>query len=66
VGELIDKAKGRAKRVAGAATNDKDLEAEGAMDETKGNVKGAFEDAKHGIKEGKEKVKRALRSEPPR
>lgn len=59
MGELIDKAKGRAKRVAGAATGDKDLEAEGVKDETKGKVKGAFEDAK-------QTVKRALRSEPKR
>jgi uncharacterized protein YjbJ (UPF0337 family) len=59
MGELIDKAKGKAKEVAGAATGDRSLEAEGKTDQVKGGVKGAFEDAKQGVKD-------AFRKEPPK
>jgi uncharacterized protein YjbJ (UPF0337 family) len=46
-----EQVKGRAKQVAGAATGDDSLEAEGHADETKGSVKQAGEklkDAVHG------------------
>jgi uncharacterized protein YjbJ (UPF0337 family) len=55
MGELIDKAKGKIKQAAGAATGDKKLEREGKLDEAKGNVKGAVEEAKHAIKEAVKK-----------
>jgi uncharacterized protein YjbJ (UPF0337 family) len=51
MGELIDKAKGKIKQAAGAASGDKELEQEGKVDEAKGNVKGAVEDVKHAVKE---------------
>ncbi len=51
MGEIIDKVKGKIKQAAGAASGDKKLENEGKIDEAKGNVKGAFEDAKHAVKE---------------
>jgi uncharacterized protein YjbJ (UPF0337 family) len=51
MGELTDKAKGKAKQMGGIATGDRELEAEGKVDESKGKVKGAFEDVKQGIKE---------------
>jgi uncharacterized protein YjbJ (UPF0337 family) len=57
MGELIDKAKGKAKRVAGAISGDSELEAEGHVDEAKGKVKGKFEEAK-------QQVKRAISDEP--
>ena len=51
MGELTDKAKGKVKETVGAATGDRSLEAEGKTDTAKGNVKGAFEDAKHAVKD---------------
>jgi len=51
MGELIDKAKGKIKQAAGAATGDKNLERRGKVDEAKGNVKGAAEEVKHAAKE---------------
>jgi uncharacterized protein YjbJ (UPF0337 family) len=51
MGELIDKAKGKVKETTGAATGDRELEAEGKKDRAKGEVKEAVENVKHGIKE---------------
>jgi uncharacterized protein YjbJ (UPF0337 family) len=50
MGEIIDKAKGKVKHVAGALSGDKDLENKGKADQAKGKVKGAVEDVKHAIK----------------
>jgi uncharacterized protein YjbJ (UPF0337 family) len=50
MGELIDKTKGKIKQVAGALTGSKKLERGGRVDTAKGNVKGAFEDAKQAMK----------------
>jgi uncharacterized protein YjbJ (UPF0337 family) len=55
MGELIDKAKGKIKQAAGAVSGDKKLEREGKLDEAKGNVKGAVEEAKHAVKEAVKK-----------
>ena len=55
MGELIDKAKGKIKHVAGAASGDKELEQEGKVDEAKGAVKGAVEEVKHAVKEAVKK-----------
>ena len=52
MGELIDKAKGKIKKTAGALTGDKKLEREGKADEAKGKAKGAFEDVKRAVKKG--------------
>jgi len=41
-----DKAKGKAKEVAGRITDDNSLEAKGHLDEAKGNAKEAWEKAK--------------------
>ncbi|MBC7794508.1 MAG: CsbD family protein [Clostridia bacterium] len=51
MGELNDKAKGKAKEIAGVVTGDRDLEAEGKADIVKGKVKGAFETAKQRVKD---------------
>ena len=51
MGEWTDKAKGRVKETAGAATGDRDLEAEGKKDTAKGHIKGAVEDVKRVIKD---------------
>jgi uncharacterized protein YjbJ (UPF0337 family) len=51
MGELIDKAKGKAKQVEGSITGDRQRQAEGVIDEQKGDVKGKFEEAKQGIKD---------------
>ena len=55
MGEIIDKVKGKIKQAVGAAAGDKKLQAEGKLDEAKGNVKGAVEEVKHGVKEAIEK-----------
>jgi uncharacterized protein YjbJ (UPF0337 family) len=55
MGELIDKAKGKIKQAAGALAGDKKLEGEGRLDEAKGNVKGAVEEAKHAVKQAVKK-----------
>jgi uncharacterized protein YjbJ (UPF0337 family) len=51
MGEWTDKAKGKVKETTGAATGNRDLEAEGKKDTAKGKAKGAFEDAKHAVKD---------------
>ena len=51
MGEWTDKAKGRVKQAVGGATGDRELQAEGHVDETKGKAKGVVEDVKHGIKD---------------
>jgi uncharacterized protein YjbJ (UPF0337 family) len=51
MGELIDKTKGKAKEAVGEATNNRDLQAEGELDQAKGKAKGAFEDVKKDIKD---------------
>ena len=56
MGELIDKAKGKAKQVGGKLTGDRSLQAEGKADELKGKAKGTFEELKTD-------AKRALRSD---
>lgn len=58
MGELTDKAKGKAKEVAGVATGDRKLEGEGKIDQAKGRVKEAAEEVKHAVKE-------ATRKKPP-
>jgi uncharacterized protein YjbJ (UPF0337 family) len=50
MGELIDKAKGKAKRVQGKVTGDRAKEAEGAAQEVKGKVEGVFDDLKTDVK----------------
>ncbi len=55
MGELIDKVKGNIKEAAGVIAGDKDLENEGKVDQAKGAVKGAFEEAKHAVKEAVKK-----------
>jgi uncharacterized protein YjbJ (UPF0337 family) len=55
MGELIDKTKGKIKQAVGAASGDKKLVREGKLDEAKGNVKGAVEEAKHAVKEAVKK-----------
>ena len=51
MGELIDKVKGKIKKVAGNVSGNNKLKREGDVDSAKGKVKGAVEDAKHAVKE---------------
>ena len=50
MGELIDKAKGKAKQVHGSITGDRSKQAEGVVEEKKGDLKGKFEDIKQDVK----------------
>jgi uncharacterized protein YjbJ (UPF0337 family) len=61
MGELIDKAKGKLKQAVGAATNNPSLEAEGDVDEAKGQVKGAAEEVKHAAKKAIDKNSEAAK-----
>ena len=51
MGEWTDKMKGKVKETTGAATGDRELEAEGKADTLKGNVKEKIEDTKQAIKD---------------
>ena len=55
IGDKIENAKdkvvGKAKDATGDATDDKDMQAEGKAQETKGNLKSAGEDVKDAFKE---------------
>lgn len=57
MGEWKDKLKGRVKETAGAASGDRELEAEGKKDTFKGNMKEKVEDAKRVIKDADDEVK---------
>ncbi len=50
MGEIIDKVKGKVKRVAGALIGDTKLSAPEGRIEAKGKVKGVAEDVKHAVK----------------
>jgi uncharacterized protein YjbJ (UPF0337 family) len=49
VGEKTDQIKGKIKEAAGKATEDRDLEREGQMDQAKGKAKEAWEDVKDAV-----------------
>jgi uncharacterized protein YjbJ (UPF0337 family) len=51
MGEYTDKTKGKIKEVAGAATGDRSLEAEGKLDQAKGRIKGKFDEVKQRVKD---------------
>ena len=51
MGEFIDKAKGKAKQVEGRLTGDRTREAQGVVDEKKGEAKGAFERVRQAVKD---------------
>ena len=50
MGEIIDKAKGKAKQIEGDLTGDRLRHAEGTVDVEKGKAKEKFEDLKRDIK----------------
>ena len=50
MGELIDKIKGKVKQAEGGLTGDRSKQAEGVIDEKKGQIKEAVEDIKHDIR----------------
>ena len=47
----VTEIKGKVKKTVGQATDDPDLEAEGQVDETKGNLKQAAEKVKDAVKD---------------
>jgi len=57
MGELTDKATGRAKQAAGALTGDDETKREGERDENKGEAKGVVNDAADKVKDGVDSVK---------
>jgi uncharacterized protein YjbJ (UPF0337 family) len=48
----LDRAKGKIKEITGVATNDRELEGEGTLDQVKGHVKEGLGDLRQGIKKG--------------
>ncbi|MFW7432268.1 CsbD family protein [Vagococcus carniphilus] len=57
---FTDKIKGKVKETTGDITNDKELKAEGLVDQAKGKVKKASSDIKEASEEIKEKVEKKL------
>lgn len=57
MGEWTDKLKGRVKETVGAASGDRELEAEGKKDNLEGTVKEKLEDAKRVIKDADDESK---------
>lgn len=51
----MDKMKGNAKEAVGKMTDNEKLEAEGKIDQVKGDMKSAAEDAKDGVKDAFDK-----------
>jgi uncharacterized protein YjbJ (UPF0337 family) len=49
MGDEMDKLKGKAKEAAGSATGDENLEAEGKVDQAKGDAKESLENAKDSL-----------------
>jgi len=47
---MVDKAKGKAKEIGGVATDNRDWEAEGKLDQVKGKVKEGLGNLRQGIK----------------
>lgn len=50
MGELTDRAKGKAKEIGGVVTGDRSLEAEGKRDLTKGRLKQSWERFKEDLR----------------
>jgi uncharacterized protein YjbJ (UPF0337 family) len=61
MGEIIDRAKGKAKQVQGELTGDKALRNEGVADQIKGNVKGVAHKAGSAAKNIADTVKGAVK-----
>jgi uncharacterized protein YjbJ (UPF0337 family) len=61
MGELIDKTKGKIKRVVGEAVGNKKLEREGKTDELAGAAKAVVADVKDAGKEAKRAIKKAVK-----
>jgi uncharacterized protein YjbJ (UPF0337 family) len=61
MGELIDKTKGKIKRVVGEAVGNKKLEREGKADEVEGKAKAALADVKDAAKDAKRAIKKAVK-----
>lgn len=57
MGEWTDNLKGRVKETVGAASGDRELEAEGKKDNLEGTVKEKLEDAKRVIKDADDESK---------
>jgi uncharacterized protein YjbJ (UPF0337 family) len=61
MGKIIDKTKGKLKRVAGELTGDDKLVREGKKDEIKGKAKGAVAGIKDAAKDIKHAIKKAAK-----
>lgn len=61
MGELIDKAKGKAKQMEADLTGSRTRRAEGVADEIKGNIKGAVNKVEDAAKNIAGKVKKVIK-----
>ena len=59
----MDQAKGKIKQAVGDLTGDKDLKAEGKVDETAGKIKEVLEDVKDTVEGWVDKVKDTLKKD---
>lgn len=60
MGEIIDKAKGKAKQIGGILSDDKQLQTEGEIDEAKGKAKGVVNKVVDAAENAANKVKQAV------
>lgn len=60
MGEIIDKAKGKAKQIGGIIADDKKLQTEGEIDEAKGKAKGVVNKVVDAAENAANKVKQAV------
>lgn len=51
MGEIFDKTKGKMEEIKGSVTNDRSEQTKGIARQEKGQLKGDFEELKHGVKD---------------
>lgn len=60
MGEIIDKAKGKAKQIGGILADDEQLKTEGELDEAKGKAKGVVNKVIDAAENAANKVKQSV------
>ena len=61
MGKIIDKVKGKLMKAEGKVTGDKVRQAQGSLEDTKGDIKGGIDKVKDGVKSAASKVSSTVR-----
>ncbi len=61
MGKIIDKVKGKLMKAEGKVTGDKVRQAQGSLEDTKGDIKGGIDKVKDGVKSAASKVSSKVR-----